>query len=347
LGYFIFLYGFRYNSDIHTKYKFNKLFLSDTSGTSGKTLKFYRNEEWDSCNRAAMFRGYSWYNVDPWERNGYLWGYNFDRKEKIKTKIFDFLQNRFRMFSYDEKEILIFAKKLKYARYIAGYSSMIYEIAKIINKYKISNNYNLKMIKGTSEKIYDSYQNEIIKAFGKKMINEYGAAESGLIAFECPEGTMHINIENVLIEEENNEIIVTNLLSKSFPIIRYKLGDYIKLAPEDYKCSCGIQHPAIIEVLGRVGKKIEGKNYSFPSLSLYYVFKNLSIKYDIILNYQAIQKEKGEVELRIEQKNNNYEEFLIKELKKYFNNDINFIISWDQKMHEGNQKLIDFISYIR
>lgn len=40
----------KYNSDIHTKYKFNKLFLSDTSGTSGKTLKFYRNEEWDSCN---------------------------------------------------------------------------------------------------------------------------------------------------------------------------------------------------------------------------------------------------------------------------------------------------------
>ena len=50
---------------------------------------------------------------------------------------------------------------------------------------------------------------------------------------------MHIAMEGVIVEEMNNEIVVTNLHLKSFPIIRYKLGDYIELAPDDFQCSCG------------------------------------------------------------------------------------------------------------
>lgn len=67
---------------------------------------------------------------------------------------------------------------------------------------------------------------------------------------------MHINMENVILEEVNGEAVVTNLLSRSFPIIRYKLGDYIKLAPESFKCKCGRAHPVLLDVLGRVGKRL-------------------------------------------------------------------------------------------
>ena len=46
-----------------------------------------------------------------------------------------------------------FINKLEGASYLGGYSSMIYEVAKIINSSNIStNNLRLKMIKGTSEK---------------------------------------------------------------------------------------------------------------------------------------------------------------------------------------------------
>jgi phenylacetate-CoA ligase len=154
---------------------------------------------------------------------------------------------------------------------------MIYELAKAINR-KGSDKYkNIKMVKGTSEKIFDSYQEEVRKAFGKKMISEYGAAETGIIAFECPKGKMHINMETVIVEEENNEVLVTNLISRSFPVIRYKLGDYIELDPGT-RCDCGRVHPVIKEVLGRTGKVIYGKSGRYPSLTLYYVFKNLAIE---------------------------------------------------------------------
>ena len=332
------------NKDIQSTFRFDKLFFSETSGTSGQVLKFYRNEEWDSCNRAAMFRGYKWYGVDPWDRNGYFWGYNIDKTQKLKTAFLDRLQNRFRIFSYDEEHIREFVKELRNAVYVGGYSSMVYEVAKIVNRLGINNDFHLKMVKGTSEKIYDSYQNEVKKAFGQKIVSEYGSAESGLIAYECPEGGhMHINMENVIVEEENGEIIITNLVSKSFPIIRYQLGDFVKLAPVDFRCNCGRAHSVVLDVLGRVGKNVIGKSLIYPSLTFYYVFKNLALN-GIILNYQAVQNEKGKVLLKIEQNLPEYLKTLKIELGKYFHNDVDFEIRWGERLHVMSGKLKDFIT---
>lgn len=332
------------NKEIHTGGNFRKLFFSETSGTSGQVLKFYRNEEWESGHRAAIFRGYSWFDVNPWDRNGYFWGYNIGKKDRLRIALLDYLQNRFRVFSYQEKEIVTFAKKLTKATFLHGYSSMIYEVAKMVNRMGMGGQFNLRMIKGTSEKVYANYQDEVIKAFGTKMINEYGSAESGIIAYECPEGSLHICSENVIVEEEDEEIIVTNLLSKSFPIIRYKLGDYVKLADKDFRCKCGRVHPVILEVLGRIGKNIVGKRHNYPSLTFYYVFKNLTLSKNITLNYQATQEKKGKVVLKIEQNKGDFINDLMHELQKYFKNDIDFQIHYNQKLHTKDGKLKDFIT---
>ena len=108
---------------------------------------------------------------------------------------------------------------------------MIYEIAKQVNE-SGEGPIRLKMVKGTSEKIFDSYQDEVRKAFGQKMISEYGAGESTLIAYECPCGNMHVVMENVIVEDYNGEILVTNLNSTSMPIIRYRLGDSVVIDRE-------------------------------------------------------------------------------------------------------------------
>lgn len=333
-------------NEIQSKAKFKTLRLSESSGTTGQPLSILRSEEWDSGARATMFRGYEWYNVKPWDKNGYLWGYNIDSKQRAKIELLDKLQNRFRLFSYSEQEIIEFCVKLKDATYISGYSSMIYEVAKKINQMGLSGQFpNLKMVKGTSEKIFDSYQDEVRKAFGLKMISEYGSMESGIIAFECPEGgSMHIAMESVIAEVVDDKIVVTNLMSHSFPIIRYELGDYIKLAPSDFKCLCGRQHPVILDVLGRVGKNIRGINEAYPSLTFYYVFKNLALTKNINLNYQAIQNEKGRVILKIEQPDKEYSTDLSIELIKYFKKDVHFDIRWGQKLHTMDGKLKDFIT---
>ena len=338
----------KYRDKIQISVGSERLFYAETSGSTGKPLVFYRNQEWDAWNRASVFRGYSWYGVKPWDNNGYLWGYNFSLTRRFKTLFFDRLQNRFRLFSYKDEEIDRFIKMLTRASYLSGYSSMIYEVAKRINSSRHPRlRFNLKMIKGTSEKIFDSYQHEVKAAFGKPIISEYGAAETGIIAFECPQGAMHINMETVIVEEINSEILVTNLASKSFPIIRYKLGDYVRL-DRDARCACGMEHEIVMEVLGRVGKIIYGRQHQYPSLTLYYVFKNLAVEHELIFNYQGSQSEKGRMELKIEgvlasEKERN---LIRRELVKYFSSDLDVDILDGQTLHSRKGKKTDFISTV-
>jgi phenylacetate-CoA ligase len=332
-----------HNKEIHTNLNVEKLFQANTSGTSGESLKFSREESADSFNRAAIYRGYSWYNVNPWELNGYFWGYNFSEKEALKIRVLDSLQNCFRIFNYRKESIDFFIKKLKNARYLHGYSSMIYETAKIINKQNLEKPLNLKMVKGTSEKIVEAYQEEIQKAFGQRMINEYGAAETGIIAFECKSGNMHLNMEGVIVEEIDHEIVVTNLQMHAFPVIRY----YIKLAPKTKKCECGMQHLIIEDVTGRIGQPVYGKINTYPSLYFYYIFKNLALRQALLLTYQVVQEEKGKIIFLIEQHLDGKELIhLENEIAVYFKNDMEFKIEHSQNLTAHNKKLKSFISNI-
>ncbi len=337
----------KFNSEIHTDFKFKKKFKAITSGTTGQSLEFYRDEFADSFNRASIIKGYEYFDVKPWDRNGYFWGFNFSYVKKIRTIILDRFQNRFRVFSYDEHAFKKFVKKLQKAKYIHGYSSMLYQAAKIINENKMLKPLKLRMVKGTSEKIFEKYQEEVQRAFGLKMISEYGATESGIIAFECPRGSMHINMEGVIVEEVDDEILVTNLQMKSFPIIRYKLGDYIKLAPRDKKCECGKEHLILEDITGRVGSNIYGMHQIYPSFTFYYIFKNLSKNHDIVLNYQIVQEEKGILIFKIEQSLNEEENTtLINEIYKYFKQDMRIEIRPNSDLNTFKGKLKSFISTI-
>lgn len=325
---------------------FDKLILAETSGSTGQPFKFKKNIDWDTWNRASFIRSYGWFGVKPWEKNGYFWGYSLDKRQQQKVKFLDTLQNRFRVFNYDEEEIRKFLEKLKSASYLHGYSSMIYETAVIGKKigFTPKDFPHLKMIKGTSEKIFDFYHPVVQEVFGLKIISEYGSAEGGIIAFECPEGNMHVNEENVIVEEIDGQAIVTNLNAFSLPIIRYNTGDSIVLK-KNVNCTCGKKGAIIEEVLGRVGKKIVGKTKNFPSLTLYYIFKNISLEYGIDIQYQGFQNRAAALTLRIPKKLTEKEIQLIqKECLRYFGDEIACEIVDNYTIHNRKQKLKDFIS---
>lgn len=341
-----------HNERLHSdKSQFDKLFFCETSGSTGQVLTFYRDESWDSANRAAIMRGYSWHGVKPWQRNLYFWGYNLSPKKRAKIRVLDALQNRFRLFNYSPETIKALKSKLSQVVFVHGYSSMIYELAKIINEQNIKLSFpKLKMIKGTSEKIFDHYHDEVERAFGLRVISEYGAAEAGIIAFESAEGNMLLNMEGCIVEEDKDndgEILVTNLHSYSFPIVRYKLGDYIKLAPRNKVCPSGMAHPILEEVTGRVGKSIQGKQQNYPSLTLYYIFKNLFFEHNIKLNYQAHQFAKGALEIKIvETLQENERNTVLQEARKYFKDDMEVTVVDSSEIHTYEKKLKDFISHI-
>lgn len=98
------------------------------------------------------------------------------------------------------------------------------------------------------------------RVLGCVIRNSYGASEFLSIAWECDKGHLHANADWVILEpvddrgrqmpanEFSYSTLLTNLANHVQPLIRYDLGDQLKLHPE--RCDCGCALP-VIEVLGR------------------------------------------------------------------------------------------------
>ena len=71
-----------------------------------------------------------------------------------------------------------------------------------------------------------------------------------MLAQSCKAGRLHINEDIAIVEivDENDQpvppgtpghIIVTDLVKRSTPIIRYRLNDIVTIDPDPNPCSCG------------------------------------------------------------------------------------------------------------
>ena len=119
--------------------------------------------------------------------------------------------------------------------------------ADYIGKSKAKEIPSLKCVELTGEWVTEKQRKEIESAFRCKTVNIYGSYEMNAIAYECPEGHLHLLEGNVfaevmdgqkaLLDGEEGEIVLTSLHNTIMPFVRYSLGDRGKLSPK--KCSCG------------------------------------------------------------------------------------------------------------
>lgn len=98
------------------------------------------------------------------------------------------------------------------------------------------------------------------RSFGCKVRNEYGASEFMSIAWDCGHGSLHVNSDWVLLEPvdaqcrpvapgvPSHTVLLTNLVNRIQPLIRYDLGDSVTMRADP--CPCGNRLPAI-QVEGR------------------------------------------------------------------------------------------------
>lgn len=100
----------------------------------------------------------------------------------------------------------------------------------------------------------------IERAFGCRVAGDYGASEFINIAFECELGALHLNDDWVVLEPVDEEynpvepdtasasVLLTNLVNRVQPLVRYELGDSVTIASRP--CACGRPFP-VIRVDGR------------------------------------------------------------------------------------------------
>ena len=154
------------------------------------------------------------------------------------------------------------------------------------------------------------------KQFGIPIVNEYGASELDLIAFENQNGEWQVNAETLFVEilDENNNpvpngisgrIVITSLFNKAHPFIRYEIGDTGVL---DEKST--LKKPILKKLVGRTNDiAVLPSGKITPGLTFYYITKSI-IEDDGNVKEFTIQQNKidsfeveyvSEVELNAEQ----------------------------------------------
>jgi len=244
-----------------------KLDHRKTSGSSGTNLNILKSRDTYARMRAIMYRYYRWHGIDIGDKQARVLGHPTTFLSKFKEDIQDFILNKYRLdpVYLTEKNVLRYFNQLKKnkVKYLYGYPSAICEVGRIMIVNSLNpKELNIPIAITTGEILYNHQRKFIQESFGTKVANEYGCSELGIIAFECSEGRMHLSDDNLIIEVINesaedgfSEILITDLFNYGVPLIRYKIGDLIKLE-EAQTCSCGRGLSVVKEVKGRESEVI-------------------------------------------------------------------------------------------
>jgi len=271
-------------------YSSKNIFINKTSGSSGTPFSFAKDKFCHALIWANFMDRYSWFNLNlNHSKQARFYGIPLNKKEYYKERFKDALSHRFRFSVFDlsdsqlEKNLEKFSKTKFH--YIYGYTSAIVQFAKYLKQQQIVLKTvcpSLQACIVTSEMLFHEDKTLLEVQFDIPVINEYGAAELGLIAFQNQNNEWLINTEDLFVEilDENNNvlpygeagrIVITSFYNKAHPFIRYDLGDIGIIS----KTSRATQ-PILEKLIGRTSDLIKlpsGKKAA--GLTFYYVTKKI------------------------------------------------------------------------
>lgn len=188
----------------------------------------------------------------------------------------------------------------------------------------------------TSENLTPKYREVISRVLGCKIADHYSASEGAPIILECTASSLHLNplsgvvevLDENLLPVEEGELIVTSFTSHGTPLIRYRVGDIIRLASSDETCTCGSSFPLVKSIEGRSNDYI----YSPQKGKVNQVNIGNSAKgIDGIICFQVIQKSTYSLDILMV-KNDNFntqsENSFILALKQRVGDEMNIDISY-------------------
>lgn len=94
---------------------------------------------------------------------------------------------------------------------------------------------------------------------GCAVVDQYASSEGAPFILECKSERLHIHplsgvfevVNDNLERAEEGEILVTSFTTDGTPLIRYRIGDRIKLASKHENCNCGSFFPIVERIEGR------------------------------------------------------------------------------------------------
>ncbi|PJJ10189.1 phenylacetate-CoA ligase [Flavobacterium sp. 1] len=271
-------------------YSEKSVYLNKTSGSSGHPFVFAKDKFCHALTWASNIYRFGWYGIDfNSSYQARFYGIPLDFIGNKKERFKDFLSHRYRfsIFNLSDEVLEVFLKDFKTKKfdYINGYTSSIVLFAKFLQKKNIvlaAICPTLKVCMVTSEMLFEEDKQLLEKQFGIPIVNEYGASELDLIAFQNPGDQWQVNSETLFVEilDDNNQavpngtsgrIVITSLFNKAHPFIRYDIGDIGIL---DEKST--LKKPILKKLIGRTNDvAILPSGKKSPGLTFYYVTKSI------------------------------------------------------------------------
>ncbi len=252
----------------HDSYRLMKCRWAHTSGTTGSAIVFPVSNE--HFQRECAFRAlaYEWNNVslDGKERTAFCAGHPVAHQDRQHPPfwVYDWSNNWLYFSSYHltENNLRHYVNELETFQpaMLGGYPSSLYLLALAYEKFG-TNKLQLKSITTSSETLFDWQREKIEKAFGAKVFNYYGSAETCANIVECEQGELHLKMEHSAVEilDEQNKpckagetgrLVCTGFDNYAFPLIRYDMGDVVTIS-ENQTAKCGRGGLLIDSIIGR------------------------------------------------------------------------------------------------
>lgn len=158
--------------------------------------------------------------------------------------------------------------KNHHVNYMTGYAMSNFFLARFIQEMKLDAP-PLKAVITSSEKLTAEMRKTFEQVYKCKSYDSWSGLEACGLVSECELGSLHISpdlgIIEILNEEgepvepgEIGEVVCTGLINFDQPLIRYRIGDMMRLGKR--ACSCGRNMPVIDEIVGRVEDTVIGKD---------------------------------------------------------------------------------------
>ncbi len=187
--------------------------------------------------------------------------------------------------------------------YLTGYASSNYFLARFIEEKGIKAP-RLKGVLTSSEKCTQEMRDTFKRVYGCETFDSFNGVEACNLISECEHHKLHVVPMVGLIEVLNDkgenclpgeigEVISTGFLNFDQPLIRYRMGDLVKLSM-DQTCPCGRSMTVIDEIIGRLEDTVIGSD-GREMVRFHGIFINIPN----LIESQVIQKEISKFEINI------------------------------------------------
>ncbi len=279
------------------------IFLS-SSGSTGTPVKIYYSRKFhQTWNAAYEARVRNWAGVNMYMRRAMIGGRRILPEAEARPPFY--------RFNYVEKQLYLSAYHLSektaknyvdgirkhHIEYLVGYAMSIYFLAEFVNELQLKAP-KLKAVLTSSEKLTDRMRNTISKAFQCPVFDAYSGVEAcglisensaGKLLFSPDTGIMEV-LDEYQMPSLEGEVVFTGLINYDQPLIRYRIGDRVRLSNEQRTEPM----PVVEEIEGRIEDVIVGKDGRK-------MVRFHSLFYDLegIVASQIVQYSPEEFEIRI------------------------------------------------